>query len=144
MPPRKQARVLFLADDEGECWKPLRDFLGNTRQVLLEFQPTLRLPADLEDYQMLLHTNCANLTRAEEESLASYVREGGGCLGLVEPSSADPPRVFGVRAGLPTPFMDLRLRFFDSGHLMAKPARHGSPYAQGRRGTYILQLPPSQ
>jgi predicted dehydrogenase len=120
MLPEKQARVLFLADDERECWKPLCDFLGNTRQVLLEFQPTLRLPAELDDYQVLLHTNCANLTQAEEESLAAYVRRGGGCLGFVEHSSADPPPIFGVRAGLLTPFMDLRLRFFDPGHLMAR------------------------
>jgi predicted dehydrogenase len=120
MSPKKPARVLFLAGDEGETWKALRDYLQATSSIQVEFQSSYRLPGDLEDFQVLVHSNPARLSSIEQERLILYVQRGGGCLAFTGPNEEPLPLLFGVQTGPATPWMSLRLKFPDPGHFVAR------------------------
>jgi predicted dehydrogenase len=120
MPLQEPLHVVFLAGKDGRCGEPLCDYLRMTRGVHVEVRHTAHLPADLDDYRVLMLVDPASLPTAEQERVTAYVRRGGGCLGLVCSSTEPLPPLFGAQAGPPGPHTELFLSFTDPNHPISK------------------------
>lgn len=88
-------RALFLTGgvERGHV-ELLSDYLQSTRLVHVEARHQTSLPTDLDDYHVLIVASSTALPSPAWDRVATYVRQGGGCLGLM--GAAGPlPELFG-------------------------------------------------
>jgi predicted dehydrogenase len=114
------ARVLFLAGETGEnrnSVEPLYHYFQKSHQVRAEVQASSRLPAELNHYQVIILTDAGVLSLQAQQELMNYVAGGGGCLAL---GGSWFPSIFGVQTGNPGPVSELRVRFSDPQHPIAR------------------------
>ena len=76
----ESCRVLVLAGEDKLPGQPLWDYLRGTNPTQIEVRAGTGLPPDLDHYQVLVLVEPARLSAAEQERLATFVRDGGGCL----------------------------------------------------------------
>lgn len=116
----KPIRVLFLEGEEGGGWDSLKNYLGATRTLQVEFRRISRIPEDVKSFRLLLLARPERLCEKDQELLRAHMRGGGSCLGFADPSSSWLPPLFGAQCGTASPILELRLRMAQPDHPTAR------------------------
>jgi predicted dehydrogenase len=109
-------RILFVADKADSSLQPLLSYLGSIHHV--EYTVEAQLPGDLSAYDVVATANTAAFAK-DDEQLTKFVHRGGGWLGLVRPSDAGLPKIFGAQPNPVGPEAELRVLFKKSNHPLA-------------------------
>lgn len=113
-------RILILADEGSQGWKPLKEYFQKSQQVQVDLLPATLLPTNLGEYRVLLLISPENLTTDDQERLRNYLHQGGGCLAFVGSSPEPLPLIFGTRIHPSSPDLELRVQFADPSHPIAR------------------------
>ncbi len=109
-----QPRLPLLTVANRSNFEPLNNFLQAVPGVALTSSEGL--PQNLDSFAVVAVDLATPLAHTEQERLAAFVHNGGGCLGFVDEETRAIPSLFGVRRTSCDPCGDLRVLFQQPNH----------------------------
>jgi predicted dehydrogenase len=109
--------VFFVVEDDDLSFASFFEYLQSMPHIRAVIEP--QLPHDLSSYDVVVTFNSKNSTDTND-SLAQFVRSGGGWLTLVNLSENPLPQLFGIQPEPVGPLAELRVLFKDRRHLLAE------------------------
>lgn len=105
-------RVLALTGEASRSDSLLFNYLDDIQRVQLDQRPVNDV-GDFSGYDVVVLMHAAHLNGDAEDSIASYIRQGGNCLAFIKPTADDISSFFGVRLEPAGPHSEIRVYVSD-------------------------------